>query len=75
MHGRAVIALSVSFILYIIASRPAVYRNFSKGGANLGYVQKRGRGGGAYMRCYTLHLLGGGKNDTKGANVPPPPPP
>ena len=34
------------------------------GGANLGYGQKRGAK--AYVGCYTLHLLGGGKNDTRG---------
>ena len=31
---------------------------FQGGGANLGYEQKRG-GAEAYVRCYTLHLLGG----------------
>ena len=46
---------------------------FFQGGANLGYGQKGGGGGGgqeAYVRCYTLHLLGG-ENDTRGANAPP----
>ena len=39
------------------------------GGANLGYGQKRGGGAEAYVRCYTLHLLGGGgggENDKRG---------
>ena len=44
-------------------------------GANLGYGQKGGGAVEAYviMRCYTLHLLGGGENDTRGVNAPSPP--
>ena len=38
-------------------------------GANLRKGQKRG--GEAYVRCYTLHLLGGDENDTWGGNAPP----
>ena len=52
----------------------AVYRNFAKGGRIWG-IDKRG---GAcrveaqwyHVRCYTL---GGGKNDTRGGECPPPP--
>ena len=39
-------------------------QKFFQVGANLGYGQKKGSE--AYVRCYTLHLLGGG------GNAPPP---
>ena len=49
----------------------AVYRNFAKGGANLGYGQKRGGAcraeAHAVVACEVLHSRGGGKNS------PPPP--
>ena len=51
----------------------AVYRNFSKAGQIWG-TNKRG-GAEAYVRCYTLYLLGGGENDTRGGKCPSPPPP
>ena len=43
---------------------------FQGGGANLGYGQKRG-GVEAYVRCYTLHLLGGARMTQGGGNAPP----
>ena len=50
-------------------------QKFFQGGANLGYGKKRG-GMEAYVRCYTLHLLGGGggENDTRGGKCPSRPP-
>ena len=50
----------------------AVCRNFSKGGQIWG-TNKRG-GAEAYVRCYTLHLLGGTRMTQGGANAPPAPP-
>ena len=53
-------------------------QTFFRGGGKF-RVQTKKRGQGRklnYARCYTLHLLGGGKNDTRGGqNAPPPPPP
>ena len=44
----------------------AAYRNFAKGGGGGGKFGERTREGAeAYVRCYTLHLLGG-ENDTRG---------
>ena len=49
-------------------------QKFFQGGANLGYGQKGGGGGGAeaYVRCYTLHLLGEARMTQGVANAPPP---
>ena len=47
-------------------------QKFFQGGANLGYGQKRGAE--AYVRWYTLHLLGGARMTQGGANAPPHPP-
>ena len=55
----------------------AVCRNFSKGG-QFGVQTKEGGGGAeAFVRCYTLHLLGGGVRMTQGGGggkCPPRPP-
>ena len=55
----------------------AAYRNFAKGGANLGYGQKRGGapGGSSVVSCEVLHSRGGARMTQGGANAPPPPAP
>ena len=42
------------------------------GGGKFGVWTKEGGWAEAYVRCYTLHLLGGGRMTQGGGNVPPP---
>ena len=51
-------------------------QKFFQGGKIWGTDKGEGGGGGgeAYVECYTLHLLGGGENDTRGGKYPSPPP-
>ena len=50
-------------------------QKFCRGGANLGYGQKRGGapGGSSIVSCKVLHSRGG-ENDTRGGRMPLPPP-
>ena len=50
-------------------------QKFCRGGANLGYGQKRGGapGGSSIVSCEVLHSRGG-ENDTRGGECPSPPP-
>ena len=47
-------------------------QKFFQGGGQIWGMDKRG-GAEAYVGCYTLHLLGGGENDTRGGKCPSPP--
>ena len=51
-------------------------QKFCRGGANLGYMDKRGGaqpGGSSIVSCEVLHSRGG-ENDTRGGECPSPPP-
>ena len=63
--------------MWPVLNGSAVCRNFSKGGGGgqIWGMDKRGRGGGRNL-CGVLHpilALGGGENDTRGEQMPPPP--
>ena len=61
IHNNAFSCMFIAciFLHGLDITQGCIQKFYQGGGANLGYVQKRGRGGEAYMRCYTLYLLGG----------------
>ena len=63
-------------MMYVCVLYQGCIQKFCRGGANLGYGQKRGGtpGGSSIVSCEVLHSRGG-ENDTRGGRMPPPAPP